>query len=235
MGYITTEKLQSFANKFAEKVTSLFVEKETDKGLSTNDYTTSEKDKLAGIADGAQVNVIESIFINGVVVPVSEKGVNLDVLVAADLANYYTATQVDQKLSAIPKFSIEVVQILPTEDISSTTVYLVPAGSEDQNLYVEYIYAGGKWEKLGAQSVDLSGYLTKAAGITNVLPKSATVITFTRGDGTTFDVTVTGTTYGNATTSNAGLMSAADKVKLDGMSEITEAEIDAIVAGTFGG
>lgn len=33
------------------------VDKETGKGLSTNDYTTAEKTKLAGIAAGAEVNV----------------------------------------------------------------------------------------------------------------------------------------------------------------------------------
>lgn len=33
------------------------VDKVTGKGLSTNDYTTAEKDKLAGIAAGAEVNV----------------------------------------------------------------------------------------------------------------------------------------------------------------------------------
>lgn len=38
--------------KFANKV-----DKEDGKGLSTNDYTTTEKNKLAGIASGAEVNV----------------------------------------------------------------------------------------------------------------------------------------------------------------------------------
>ena len=33
------------------------VDKETGKGLSTNDYTTTEKTKLAGIAEGAEVNI----------------------------------------------------------------------------------------------------------------------------------------------------------------------------------
>lgn len=33
------------------------VDKETGKGLSTNDYTTAEKTKLSGIATGAEVNV----------------------------------------------------------------------------------------------------------------------------------------------------------------------------------
>lgn len=34
-----------------------YVAKESGKGLSTNDYTTTEKNKLAGIASGAEVNV----------------------------------------------------------------------------------------------------------------------------------------------------------------------------------
>ena len=33
------------------------VDKVVGKGLSTNDYTTTEKDKLDGIEDGAEVNV----------------------------------------------------------------------------------------------------------------------------------------------------------------------------------
>jgi len=37
------------------------VDKVEGKGLSTNDYTTSEKTKLGGIATGAQVNVLEGI------------------------------------------------------------------------------------------------------------------------------------------------------------------------------
>lgn len=39
-----------------QKIKATFVSKETGKGLSTNDYTTAEKEKLAGIAAGAQVN-----------------------------------------------------------------------------------------------------------------------------------------------------------------------------------
>ncbi len=41
---------------FWEKIKSKFVPKETGKGLSTNDYTTAEKNKLAGIETGAQKN-----------------------------------------------------------------------------------------------------------------------------------------------------------------------------------
>lgn len=44
---------------------SKFVAQETGKGLSTNDYTTTEKSKLSGIAEGAEKNAIAAITVNG--------------------------------------------------------------------------------------------------------------------------------------------------------------------------
>ena len=40
-----------------QKIIAKFVQKEPGKVLSTNDYTTAEKQKLQGIAEGAEVNV----------------------------------------------------------------------------------------------------------------------------------------------------------------------------------
>ena len=61
---------------FKSKLDLLFankVDKETGKGLSTNDYTAAEKAKLANIAAGAQVNVLEGVQANGTtVVPVNK-------------------------------------------------------------------------------------------------------------------------------------------------------------------
>lgn len=86
-----------------------------------------------------------------------------------DLTNYYTKTQIDgtvtdleNKISAIPKFSIKVVDNLPTTNISATTVYLVKSTTTSTNdLYNEYIYVGGTWERIGAQTLDLTGYATQ--------------------------------------------------------------------------
>lgn len=50
------------------------------------------------------------------------------------------------------------------------------------------------------------------------LTKSGNTITLRGSDGSTFNVTDSNTVYGNATASAAGLMSAADKVKLDGVA-----------------
>ena len=64
------------------------VDKVTGKGLSTNDYTTTEKNKLSGIASGAQVNVIETVKVNGTALTVSSKAVDVTVPTkVSDLTN----------------------------------------------------------------------------------------------------------------------------------------------------
>lgn len=64
------------------------VDKVTGKGLSTNDFTTTEKNKLSGIATGAQVNVIETVKVNGTAQTPSSKAVNITVPTkVSDLTN----------------------------------------------------------------------------------------------------------------------------------------------------
>lgn len=86
----------------------------------------------------------------------------------SDLENYYTKSQtytqeeVNNLVSAIPKFKIEVVTSLPTSNINETTIYLLKTSTtETGNLYTEYIYTNGAWESLGTQTLDLSGYVTE--------------------------------------------------------------------------
>ena len=55
------------------------VDKVEGKGLSSNDYTSDEKTKLEGIAAGAQVNVIETIKVNGTALVPTDKAVNISV------------------------------------------------------------------------------------------------------------------------------------------------------------
>lgn len=55
------------------------VDKADGKGLSTNDLTAALLAKLNGIAAGAQVNVIESVKVNGVAQTTSSKAVNITV------------------------------------------------------------------------------------------------------------------------------------------------------------
>lgn len=76
----------------------------------------------------------------------------------------YTKEETNELVSKIPKFTIEVVTSLPTENISTTTVYLKTGSKSDpDNIYDEYIYVNSKWELLGSQTIDLSGYVTTDA------------------------------------------------------------------------
>lgn len=117
-------------------------------------YTEDETDTLlSGKADSSDIPDVSSFI---------TKAVN-------DLTNYYTKSEtytqaeIDNMVSAIPKFAIEVVQALPSQNISPTTVYLLTVQSGQQgNMYDEYIHVGNSWELLGTQTVDLSGYYTSA-------------------------------------------------------------------------
>ena len=63
-----TEQDTNIANK---------VDKEVGKGLSSNDYTNAEKEKLTNIEENAEVNIIESIKKNGVALKVEDKAVDI--------------------------------------------------------------------------------------------------------------------------------------------------------------
>ncbi len=117
------------------------VDKVVGKDLSTNDYTTAEKTKLAGIAEGANKYVHPS----------------------------YTA-----KTSGLYKVT-----------------------------------------------VDATGHVSAVAAVT-------------KDDITALGIPGQDTTYPEATTAKAGLMSAADKTKLDGMTIATDAEVTEMLTEVFG-
>ena len=55
------------------------VDKEEGKGLSSNDFTDAYKEKLDGIEDKAEVNIIETVKVDDVALPVNEsREVNID-------------------------------------------------------------------------------------------------------------------------------------------------------------
>lgn len=80
------------------------VDKEAGKGLSSNDYTAEEKAKLANVAAGAQVNVLEGIQKNGQTITPVNKIVNIAVPVnTSDLNNdsgFVTAEDIPEGAAA---------------------------------------------------------------------------------------------------------------------------------------
>lgn len=63
--------------------------------------------------------------------------------------------------------NFQVVNVLPTENISTSTIYLVPSQNPaSENVYDEYIYINGDWEHIGSTTIDLSGKLDKVTEVT---------------------------------------------------------------------
>ena len=90
-----------------------------------------------------------------------------------DLVNYwlktetYSKTEVDAIVTAIKNSRFEVVATLPTSDIKTNVIYLVPkADAESGDIKDEYINLDGTtagWERIGSTDIDLSGYVTTTA------------------------------------------------------------------------
>ena len=170
-----------------------YVPKDGSKVLSTNDYTTPEKNKLAGIATGAQVNVIEKVNVtnaSGVTsaLPVTNKGVTVDLSTLATKSD----------VSAIPKFAVTLVDTLPASG-NASTIYLKSNGGASGNSYDEYLYYNNAWEKIGSTDVDLTAY-AKTEDVNAALAGKQGTITAGTGiskSGDTLSLATSGVTAGS--------------------------------------
>lgn len=166
------------------------VDKVDGKGLSTNDYTTAEKNKLGGIDTGAEVNVVETIKVNGTALEVTSKAVNITVPTDNNQLNngagyqtsaqvesaitakgYQTAAQVAAAVSGAGHLKRAKVTTLPdVDDAEENTIYMVPITSATgDNKFTEWMVIDEAWEKTGDSDVDLSGYVQDSdlSAITN--------------------------------------------------------------------
>lgn len=113
-----------------------------------------------------------------------------------------------------------VVTELPTTDIKTNKIYLVKDSTTEGDLYQEYLYVDGKWEKVGTHKyeVDLTDYVRKEDAVTEVAAGHSNgksqISYFVNGQENVIDLM-------KATTEFDGVMSAADKQKLDSLSNYT--------------
>lgn len=84
-------KITGLADALAGKVST-----EAGKGLSSNDYTDAEKEKLGAIEAGSQVNILEAISIGGTDAPISDKKVDIPVATAEKLGVVKSSSAKDQ-------------------------------------------------------------------------------------------------------------------------------------------
>ena len=141
-----------------------------------NNYTTDEKNKLNGIAEGAQVNKIESIKVNGVAQTITSKAVDITVPTnnnqLANGAGYQTSlevqTAINNAISGITGIDFQVVESLPGTGVKGV-IYLVSNSGTGSNIYDEYIWVTNRFEKIGTTEIDLSNYYntTNLLALTN--------------------------------------------------------------------
>ena len=141
-----------------------------------NNYTTAEKNKLSGIASGAQVNKIESIKVNGKAQTITSKAVNITVPTnnnqLTNGAGYQTASEVqtaiNSAISGITGIDFQVVTSLPATGTKGV-IYLVSNSGTGTNIYDEYIWVTDRFEKIGTTEIDLSNYYntTNLLALTN--------------------------------------------------------------------
>lgn len=179
--------IQKTKAELAKKVNAV-----SGKVLSTNDYTTAEKNKLAGIAAGAQVNAITTVKVNGTALtPDTNKAVDVTVPTkTSQLTNdsgfqnatqvkatvtgqgYQTQSQVQSLINSavgnVTSIRYEKVTSLPATGATGV-IYLVAHSHGTQDIYDEYIWIADTktFEKIGNTDIDLSGYV-KATDLTAI-------------------------------------------------------------------
>lgn len=63
---------------------------------------------------------------------------------------------------SVTSFSIQIVDVLPTENIKEMTIYFIKNNhNNESDYYDEYIYINNKWEIIGSTFVNLTPYLLK--------------------------------------------------------------------------
>lgn len=156
-----TEQISGKADKtYVDSKLDTKVDKISNKQLSTEDYTTEDKTKLAGIAAGAEVNVNADWN--------AESG-DAQIL---NKPTIITEEQVDQKINTAigsvykVKGSVANYEALPKDNVTIGDVYNL----EDTGANYVATSTTPDWDKL-SETVDLNGYLTKTDAASTYQPK----------------------------------------------------------------
>lgn len=190
------------------------VDKVDGKGLSTNDYTTTEKNKLSGIASGAEVNqnAFSNVKVGSTTVAADTKTDTLELVAGTGISISGNTTDDKITINSTGLTSIEV----------DGTYTITPSAS-------------------GVGVIGTDGGLTSDTDSNGVVIKG--VSNTAAAGGTTLSMVTTGEKYlwnskastATATTSANGLMSSSDKTKLNGIAtgaEVNQNAFSNIIVGT---
>lgn len=185
----TTDKIIRLSNlkTFLASLKGLFVAQESGKGLSSNDFTTAEKSKLAGIAAGANayslptassttlggVKIGSNLTIsNGVISAVQGKVDLTPYAKTADIDSTY-AKKTDISTAFRYKGSVDTYSTLPTNGVAVGDVYNITAADTAHGVKAgdNVAWNGNDWDNLSGV-VDLSAYLKSSDASSKYMAKS---------------------------------------------------------------
>lgn len=205
---VTKGILRYFYNKLKNNIDTLLgkkVDKVDGKGLSTNDFTTAYKNKLDGIAEGA----------NKYTLPTASSTTLGGIKTGYEASGKVYALQVDS--SGNGYVSVPWTDNDTTYNVVSTSANgLVPKLPNNAS---KYLNGQGQWTTPSEYTLPQASSTT-LGGVkigSNITVSSGT-ISLTKSnvvDALGYTPPTTNTTYEVATTSDDGLMSATDKSRLD--------------------
>lgn len=199
-------------NKVINTALSGKVDKVSGKGLSTNDYTTDEKTKLEGIATGA----------NKYTLPAATASVLGGVKIGDNITNSSGTISVTK------------------EDVTGALGYTPPTKDttySEATTDVDGLMSSEDKTKLDGIAAGANKYTLPTAGSSLGGVKTTSKVTSTSG--LTAVPIISGvpyykdTTYGAATSSANGLMSKADKAKLDAFGDASTYALKTDITGLY--
>ena len=256
--YTKTEVDTSLSNK-ADKSTTYTktevdtalddkVDKETGKGLSTNDYTTAEKTKLAGIAEGAEVNVQSNWTQTTTTADDYIKNKpTLGTAAAKNATDTYNATGTDVttgKAVAAALATLPEPMVFKGSLGTGGTITTLPTASSSNKGYVYKVITAGTY---ASQSAKVGDTFISDGSAWVLIPSgdepsgTVTNVAVANGGGLTVSgspITSSGTiTVGHSNSVTAKTTSSVKKFTYDtyghvtGSSELSTAESDALASG----
>ena len=147
--------------KFNQDATnnSIYVSKDSKRGLSTLDYTDEDKAKLSGIEAGAQVNIITNVSVDGVDIPAdASKNINIDMskyVMKSSMASIFQYRGSVEKYSDLPTLTAA----------EGGYVYDIQTADSDNKIKAgdNVVWTGTAWDPFAGE-LDTSKYVAKVEG-----------------------------------------------------------------------